>query len=268
MHFFTAIFLLIGILTGCQNSTSPTEKENKSYPPLPSPVVYVIPEQEQSYFSHPWLRTQPNVKSLSSVIKNDLDSMNAVHILLNKQRQIKGLEQKSTDADAQAMTDILLTLQKPLKDLPIHFPSGFYSLLNLPETPQIEWNTPFSFQILKRVHLGETELALPFYVDVHVFDSPLENDPESIQRIRDWYFNLLSAGASSFQKLPVVHVQAWVGKGFRSAHYQQFSHGFATQERKLLFALIPREGRIYVIFAEGSLKAFEEHQELLFSLFG
>jgi hypothetical protein len=119
-----------------------------------------------------------------------------------------------------------------------------------------------TFHVHKRLYLGETELGLPFYLDVRVF----ELDTNQSEEIIVWHLTLLDGRKEEL--LTTKERKAFLCYGRRNASYADTTHGFAAlqEERALFLDFYEKENRLYVCYAEAPLTTFNQHATLFRSL--
>jgi len=114
--------------------------------------------------------------------------------------------------------------------------------------------------------LGETELGLPFYLDVRLF----ELKGTSAEEILAWHLNVLQEGREAFKVVyETENRKIYQGQGYRLTEPIDPSHGFAAVqgERGIYLDYLELEERLFVIYAEAPLKTFEKHTLLFQKLY-
>ncbi len=201
-------------------------------PDVPAPVL--ITQQ------NPWLHVQPKVQGGALEIVRDIERVRALCKNLN------GISEGE-------LTALLMNKLLPLQgSIPFAFPDQLYNVLCICGT---ESERVAPFKILKRLYLGETELGLPFYLDVRAF----ELSALSVDEIISAHLNILDG---RFEELNVSKDRkAYLCRGKRSSQVEDPTHGFAqnASERALFLDFIEKDGHLYVCYAESTLKTFFQH---------
>jgi len=208
-----------------------------------------IPEPVTLNFEHPWLQRQPKIKGAAIEVVRDLEK---IRLLSASSSAI------TEEALTQLMMEQLLLVQQ---DIPFIFPEELYNVLCITESKE---ETPATFLTFKRLYLGETELGMPFYLDVRVFDL----HTCAMENVVDWHLKILNG---SYEEIPTAFGQkAFVCKGKRTTTNQDASHGFAALQgdRGLFLEFYEKEKRLYVCYAEAPLTTFERYIPLFMNLVG
>ncbi len=201
-----------------------------------SPEVYekrkpVVPEAvsvQNTLLLHPWIATQPKINQLNAEIVRDLERLDVV---CTKAGMEPGL--------------LITTLNRLQKQIPFKLPDTFYSLICLPDTSP--------FHVYKRLYLGDTEMGMPFYLDVRVF----ELEEASAHELIAWHLDLLEGGREELYRSENRAVYLSSGRRKRDD-----AHGFEMGQRGLFVDFLEKEGRLFVLYAEGPLSTFREYQSL------
>lgn len=195
-----------------------------------------LPEPKIVKKEHPWLSLQPDVQGAHMEIVRDLEKLYTF----------------SSQIDPNILIQTLLALQS---EIPFTFPDHLYNVLCITEEPL---PTPAPFHVYKRLYLGETELGLPFYLDVRVFE--LAN--VSIEEIISWHLTILDGMPKKL--LEEENHVSYLCFGNRNQDRPDTTHGFAALqgERGLFLDFIEKEGRLYVAYAEAPLSTFKKHLDL------
>ena len=116
--------------------------------------------------------------------------------------------------------------------------------------------------LVDRVCLGETELGLPFYLDVRQF----ELKGITAEELITWQLDLLDGPCE------VVYIsdlrKVYIRRGMRNPRRSDTTHGFARLqgERALFLDCYEKEGQLYMCTAEAPLETFQKHESFLRSL--
>ncbi|MCH9626024.1 MAG: hypothetical protein S4CHLAM123_12130 [Chlamydiales bacterium] len=193
-----------------------------------------IPDAAVVIKEHPWLQLQPFVQKDNPAFYQDLEKIHEISTQI---------EQYSEQELTLALMETLLELQK---EIPFFFPEHLYNVLYIEEPPT---DAPAPFHVYKRLYLGESELGIPFYMDVRVFDLNFASKEEII----DWHLGILRGEKSTLENM-----SGYVIYGLRNEDYKDFSHGFASflGERGLYLDFIEKENFLYVAYAESSAETF------------
>lgn len=238
-----ALFLTFRLLPIRHNHAETIEKTK---PYLPEPVMVkkdplaLLPlardcETARCYFdsllSHPWIQSQPQVRELNIEMVRDLSTLEEIS---------HEISEDITNVCIQA----LIQLQN---EIPFNLPKDKYNVLCI---PQATVKAPASYSIFQRLYLGESEVGLPFYLDVRVFE--LENC--SADEIISWHLQALDGEVLSLGE------SVYISKGYPT---RETAHGFAKSMRGQYVAFFEKEGQLFVLHAEAHLKTFQKHELLL-----
>jgi len=193
-----------------------------------------IPHATVVIKEHPWLQLQPLVSKDNPAFYKDLEKIHEISTQI---------EQYSEQELTLALMETLLELQK---EIPFSFPEYLYNVLYIEEPPT---DAPAPFHVYKRLYLGESELGIPFYMDVRVFDLNFASKEEVI----DWHLGILNGEQRNLEGK-----SGCVIYGLRNGDYKDFSHGFASflGERGLYLDFVEKENFLYVTYAESSAETF------------
>jgi hypothetical protein len=204
-------------------------------PKLPHPVIVSR--------EHPWLQRQPMVKGASIEIVRDLE-------------KIRHLAASASNFSEEELTELMMVRLESLQgEIPFSFPEELYNVLCITESTT---NAPAHFRTFQRRYLGETELGMPFYLDVRVFDL----NACKTETIMSWFLKLLDG------KQEEISPNRFFCKGKRRADQQDASHGFASLqgERGIFLDFVQKEDKLFVCYAEAPLATFERFSSLLLCL--
>ncbi|MCH9608992.1 MAG: hypothetical protein S4CHLAM45_02670 [Chlamydiales bacterium] len=210
-------FLLIFLLFPFFIKKDRVEHFEIKRPTLPSPQ-----------FSHPWIAKQ-KVGAYLPEMERDIELLEAF-----------------CDKRGEDITPLLITMLTALQaEIPFLFPENLYNVLCITD---VQNRCPFDYRVYKRLYLGDTDLNMPMYLDVRVFDVKKEDVSAVIQ----WHATLLNGAVERLGEGVLVK------GGYTEIDY---SHGFAPQ--RALF-LLPhyQEGKLYLLYSDVPL----EHCEGLCSI--
>ncbi|MCH9627093.1 MAG: hypothetical protein S4CHLAM2_07270 [Chlamydiales bacterium] len=210
-------------------------------PAVPAPVVV----QNDSLLSHPWVQSQPAIKELNKEMVRDLCTLQEVCARV-KEFPPEDVEQA-----------LMQTLTKLQAQVPVSFPEELYNVICIPDHTWV--SAPLPFQVFQRLYLGEMETGLPFYLDVRVFEASGEKAEEVIA----WHLNTLDGNPKEQHRS--AHRKIYTATGERK---HDTAHGFATGQRGLYLDCIQDNERLFVLYAEGSLAAFEKQNCVFKQLIG
>lgn len=220
-------------------------RQKQTHLPSHKPVVS---QGEVVHKAHPWLSLQPLVIGAEREIARDLEKVHELSLEIG-------------DISEETLTYFLTqTLTELQKELPFTFPAHLYNVLMIPEAPRVG---PDPFQIYKRLYLGETELGLPFYLDVRRYH--LEGKKKDT--IISWYLSLIEGELEKVKDSD--QALAYVIRGKRNEDQLSAPHGFAQflGERGLFLLFVQQGDQLFVCYAEASLSTFQQHLPLLSTLF-
>jgi hypothetical protein len=225
-----AIFLVLRLHTLSNKHPPLTRKIEK--PALPAPILVTQ--------DHPWLKIQPAVTGAALEIVRDMEKIRHLSTAIPE------LSEKEI---ASILMERLLSLQATI---PFTFPDSLYNVLCITES---EGGEPAPFHVYKRLYLGETELGLPFYLDVRVFELGAITPEEIIA----WHLNILEG---SCEELPATEGETtFLCRGKRAPNRADTTHGFASLqgERALFLKFCEKENRLYVCYAEAPLTTLNRY---------
>ncbi len=274
-------------LLGCKTSDTPTSpKEQGIRPQLPTvstvstttlsrpETIVAINDSDTNnkykhILEHPWVKLQTGLTHVTHAMVDDITSLSEGHDELNKYRAKAGLPTTSFEDESRSLIATIQEIQATLDPLNLQFPHDRYSVLNIPETAPELYSTLLPFQVYKRVEMGETELGIPVFLDVRVFDisqqQSAEAKQEAIQSIIDWHAKLLRNSAQHFKAYAASDALVLIGRGDRDRSHFDGGHGFATKDRGVLLAFLTDGKHLFVLDldapwkdVEGQEKAFKE----------
>lgn len=233
------------------------------------PIPRFKPEAEKLYpdvLNHPWLLLQPHVENLSHTMIQDIRSLQDAYEQVNLLRKERGMPTPSFNEDTAAMIRAIQKLQKPIDKLALSWPSGYYSVLNIPSTPPSIQGIPRPFQIYKRLLIDEIDAGFPVFLDLRVFDLESEGE-ESLQNSRaldliNWHLSLFK-DSSSFTKHVSEDCIVFVGHSAHNEDVYNPSHGFATKDRGVFLSFLMREDHLYTLFLDAPSSILDKHLESL-----
>ncbi|MCP5470287.1 MAG: hypothetical protein H7A36_07290 [Chlamydiales bacterium] len=140
---------------------------------------------------------------------------------------------------------VLTTLHNIQTKIPFHFCGEYYNVLCLPEPTK-------QFEVHKRLHLADSSLGVPIYLDVRVYDAPKEVV----------LHQLFSSLEGTFEERQCEEGYCFVGRGKRIFRDTDPTHGFAAAqgERGLYFHLKEKDEKVYVAYTEAPWTDFEKIQ--------
>jgi len=262
-------FLLfaVGIFFPFSYKQRPIVKIETFKPTVPSPVIVrienpfsLLPLSKKSevathhfgnILNHPWVQLQQEVSEISIEMVRDIEAFEQLCENLSERRAEKGESFGSKEEFSNKITQLLKKMQS---SVPFKFPSHLYNVLCIPES----LHAPFAFQVLQRIYLGETELGLPFYLDVRVFNLENEHKEAQIEAIQNWHFNLLEGGRDVFKKI-TSNSSFYLGEGKYSAE-SNLGHGFEISSglRGIYLSFFEKENILYVAYASAPLLDFKK----------
>ncbi len=233
------------------------------------PLAFHQPATRQKYgdvIDHPWIRQQPGLVALTDSMVSDIRSLKEGHELLNQRRKEAGLPETSFEQETSTIVTTIEEIQNSLAPLHLAFPTGLYSILNIPLTSASPYNTPLPFDIYKRVELGQTSLGVPYYLDVRAFDlTKLDSQAAkeaAVQAIINWHQRLLKPGAPAFTALQGKDTLVLLGHGERDRDHFDGSHGFATNDRGVFLAFFNDGRHLYVLHADAPWQNLQDKKDL------
>ena len=124
-------------------------------------------------------------------------------------------------------------LDRMEREIPFNFSQDLYTLRCLPEPTS-------DFEVHKRMHLGDSSLGVPIYLDVRVYQ--MRKD-QVLQK-------LFAAIEGTFERVPSEEGACYIGRGQRL--FEESTHGFAAAlgERGVFFHLVEQDDRIFVTYSE------------------
>ena len=214
------------------SKSSPPQSSELERPSLPQPTVMSD--------KHPWLQMQPFVKNADVEIQRDLEK---VHTFSAQ------VDELSEEDVTYFLIEALISLQT---QIPFHFPRDLYNVLCIPDTSS-KGLAPY--HIYQRLYLGESDLGLPFYLDVRVFE--LENI--SVEEVVNWHLSTLEGDVE--QLCCEENHSVYILKGTRKPCQQDMTHGFAQLlgERGLFLHFLQKDNRLFVCYAEAPYQTFEKN---------
>ena len=231
-----ALFLVFRIYEVSQVPPPVTFQIEK--PALPEPIVIK---------AHPWLQIQPAVIGASLEMMRDMERI--AHLSAS-------IGEVSEEAITHLLMEKLLAYQTKI---PFNFPKNLYNVLCINETAS---QIPAAFHTYQRLYLGETELGLPFYLEVRVFEN---KDMESEDLIA-WHLDILKGERQEIYSSD--NRKAFICSGIRNSDRPDTTHGFGTLQGKrgLYLDFYKKEGHLFVCYAEAPLSTFCAYESLLRSL--
>lgn len=192
---------------------------------------HVRPKVPAPLTAHPWIAMQ----QLGEVVPEMVRDMQLVEEFCLAQKE--------------DMTPILMqTLLALQAEVPFHFPHQLYNVLCITETPK---KKHFPYQVYKRVYFGDTQLGMPMYFDVRVFDTTASQAEKIVQ----WHFQSINGQFQPFQ-------EGFFGCG--TYHDEDLTHGFAPSRAVYLVPHFER-GRLYVLFADVPIEYADQLKQLVSS---
>ncbi len=232
------LFTVLRLLAKKSHKEDSFENER---PSVPAPVVV----QNDFLLLHPWIQAQPGIKELNKEIVRDLGMLREVCESVKK-------------IPAQKVERALIeTAAKLHAQVPISFPNSLYNVICIPDHAWV--SAPLPFQVFQRLYLGDMETGLPFYLDVRVFEASGKEAEEVIA----WHLKTLDGKPTALHRS--THRAIYTLTGSRT---RETAHGFATGQRGLYLDCIQEKERLFVLYAEGSLSAFEKQDFLFKQLIG
>ena len=231
------IFLSLRLISISTKETPVTYKIDK--PTLPPPGT-IIP-------THPWLLSQPFVQEANLEIKRDLE-------------KIRHLSEQLPNLSEEELTNLMMTKLLALQaTIPFTFPNTFYNVLCISAS---EGQIPAPFCVFKRLYLGETELGLPLYMDVRVYDL----DSAKSEEIMTWHLNALEGNREELHFSE--QRKAFLCRGKQNSHRKDTTHGFAALQgdRGLFLDFYSLDNRLYVCYAEAPLVTFTKYESIFRNL--
>lgn len=209
-------------------------------PTLPAPHMCRGP----SISNHPWLQIQPAARSSVLEIGRDLGKIGEI---------AQSIPRLSEEELTQLLMNKLLSMQE---QIPFIFPEELYNVLWIPKSDVAE---PSPYQILKRLYLGETELGLPFYLDVRLFDLNRATRDDLVS----WHLELLKGTQQLLRQSE--NRSTYLCRGIRNPVRADTTHGFAALqgERALYLDFFEQGSQLFVCYAEAPLKIFQIYEPLL-----
>lgn len=224
--------------------------------------------QFRDVLEHPWVRQQQQqgLTALTDTMVQDIRSLKEGHKQLNERRKDAGLPPTTFDQESEKLVSTIQEIQQTLAPLHLAFPAGLYSILNIPTTSTAPYNTPLPFDVYKRVELGQTDLGVPFYLDMRVFDiSQLQSQAAkeaAFQAVANWHIHLLKGGMKDFAAFQGKDTLVLLGHGERDRSHFDGSHGFATSDRGVFVAFFSDGRHLYVLHADAPWKNLQDKKNL------
>ncbi len=243
------------------NDSSPGQ--SKLPVPMQSPVAL---GQYRDVVTYPWIRLQSGLTHVTDGMVADVRSLEQGHEELNKRRKQAGLPTNTFEQESDRLISTIQEIQATIEPLKLAFPNNLYSILNIPPAAPLSYTTPLPFDIYKRVELGETDLGIPYYLDVRVFDiSRLQSQTAKdavIQAIINWHLGLLQGGEKAFSILQGKDTLVLLGHGDRNRDHFDGTHGFASHDRGVFLAFFSDGRHLYVLHADAPWSTLKNNKNL------
>lgn len=194
--------------------------------------------------SHPWIQMQPAVNQLNIEMIRDLCALEEFCERLGKE---EGLSPKQIEEMA------ICTLIKLQEEIPFKFPESLYNVIFITESPEYTVKPPGLFHVYKRLYLDDSEMGIPFYLDVRVFQS----EKVSLDEVINWHLQILDGEPEVLYQSDNRIVFKKMG-----CRERETAHGFARGKRGLYADFLQSGDKLYVLYAETSLKTFYKNETL------
>lgn len=223
---------------------------SKNLNPLELLPLKIDSQEAENYFNdiihHPWIARQKGLKILNREIVEDIEKYHSAYKILKDQASQAGQQFPNYEEQNFLTVKAYEEIEKKLSLIPFRFQKGYYEVLMLPPG------------VYKRFYLEDTELGVPIYLDIKGYDFVNKDKEKFIQEMRDWHLSLLEE-KESFHPFN----GGFLGRGNRNAHFYDPSHGLATKDRGIYFALFPTEEILFVVYLDAPWRQFEKYQDLL-----
>lgn len=261
--------LLLALATGCngKNDTpkgqAPSTNTGFELPQMTDAVVHL---DDDPLWKHPWLKRQPHVTEMSPVIQNDLHGIDSMCRQVAKQREAAGFPPGSIEEDLATILKQVDQLQRPLKALHLKPDRSWYSVLSLPDTPQSQYPTPVGFHIHQRLHVDNTDLGFPVFLDLRVFQLDQAPFHERVDTIVTWHKDLLDNPDNSFRNYEISDWKVLVGRGDHNTDHFNPTHGIASDNRGIFLAYKRIDDKLYLLYMDAPREIFDKHQTKLMAM--
>ncbi len=178
---------------------------------------HVKPAVPKPVSAHPWIATQAGAKIVPEMV-----------------RDLEKVEAYTADQKEESLSILIRTLLALQAEVPFHFPDELYNVLYITEQPHKK-GYPIH-RIIKRVYFGDTDLGMPMYLDVRVFDV----DQSEISSIIETHFKSIDGEFAPCG-------EGFIGKGIYAN--EDSSHGFAKERAVFIYPHIAGE-RLFLMYSD------------------